>query len=236
MATPGLHDHDDEDTRFNLPTAPPSADSFDQSTTLAGSGGDGDKKNVRFMGPDGAPLSPAQTFVSVDSFDTPDAPPPSTFAPSPTKDNFSQNITRPRGDSNNATTPTATNGRARTDSSATVSGSGPHPAIGGTTRPRSDSASRPAAPSHGISAVPPPPPPSLASYPSAPPRGNGLGLTSPPPSAPPASAVPGPTIVPNRKQLEQIQKHAKWAISALDFDDYETARTELRKALGMLGG
>lgn len=33
-----------------------------------------------------------------------------------------------------------------------------------------------------------------------------------------------------------IQKHAKWAISALNYDDFDTARKELRAALGMLGG
>ena len=39
-----------------------------------------------------------------------------------------------------------------------------------------------------------------------------------------------------RKQTEQTQKHARWAISALEFDDVETARSELRKALAVLGG
>ncbi|GAA6012056.1 hypothetical protein JCM10207_005112 [Rhodosporidiobolus poonsookiae] len=33
-----------------------------------------------------------------------------------------------------------------------------------------------------------------------------------------------------------VQKHAKWAISALNYEDFETARSELRKALAMLGG
>lgn len=32
-----------------------------------------------------------------------------------------------------------------------------------------------------------------------------------------------------------MQKHARWAISALEFDDPETAKKELIKALEMLG-
>jgi vacuolar protein sorting-associated protein VTA1 len=44
-----------------------------------------------------------------------------------------------------------------------------------------------------------------------------------------------PTPKPTRKTVEQCQKHARWAISALEFDDPETARNELRKALALLG-
>ena len=40
---------------------------------------------------------------------------------------------------------------------------------------------------------------------------------------------------PSRKTVEQCQKHARWAVSALEFDDPETARAELRKALALLG-
>jgi vacuolar protein sorting-associated protein VTA1 len=63
---------------------------------------------------------------------------------------------------------------------------------------------------------------------------NGLGLTSPAPSAPPQAAT-APPAVPTRKQTDQAQKHAKFAVSALDYDDYATARLELRKALALLG-
>lgn len=38
-----------------------------------------------------------------------------------------------------------------------------------------------------------------------------------------------------RKQIEQTQKHARWAISALEFDDVDTARLELKRALALLG-
>ncbi|GAA5975192.1 hypothetical protein JCM11641_004389 [Rhodosporidiobolus odoratus] len=65
----------------------------------------------------------------------------------------------------------------------------------------------------------------------------------PPASAPPLSPAPAPA--PARMQgtesydpatVAKVQKHAKWAISALDYEDWETARGELRKALGILGG
>lgn len=45
----------------------------------------------------------------------------------------------------------------------------------------------------------------------------------------------GPPRKLNRKETEQVQKHARWAISALEFDDPETAKKELIKALEMLG-
>ncbi|KAJ4165480.1 hypothetical protein LMH87_007112 [Akanthomyces muscarius] len=62
---------------------------------------------------------------------------------------------------------------------------------------------------------------------------------------PPAASVPasGPSTNPahapatniHHKDLNQAQKHAKWAISALNFDDVPTAVKELRNALAMLG-
>ncbi|KAF4505763.1 hypothetical protein G6O67_007678 [Ophiocordyceps sinensis] len=39
----------------------------------------------------------------------------------------------------------------------------------------------------------------------------------------------------NHRDLDQAQKHAKWAISALNFEDVATAVTELRNALAVLG-
>lgn len=36
--------------------------------------------------------------------------------------------------------------------------------------------------------------------------------------------------------IANVQKHARWAISALNYEDVETARKELRLALAMLGG
>lgn len=52
-----------------------------------------------------------------------------------------------------------------------------------------------------------------------------------------ASQVPAlpAEFTPSHKNIEQAQKHAKWAISALNFDDTPTAVQELRNALAMLG-
>ncbi|KHN95567.1 uncharacterized protein MAM_06624 [Metarhizium album ARSEF 1941] len=52
---------------------------------------------------------------------------------------------------------------------------------------------------------------------------------SPPPSASTAS------FTPSHKNIEQAQKHARWAISALNFEDVPTAVQELRNALALLG-
>jgi vacuolar protein sorting-associated protein VTA1 len=38
----------------------------------------------------------------------------------------------------------------------------------------------------------------------------------------------------SRAETERCQKHCRWAISALEFEDPETARAELLKALAML--
>ncbi|KAM0788760.1 hypothetical protein ACM66B_002851 [Microbotryomycetes sp. NB124-2] len=81
------------------------------------------------------------------------------------------------------------------------------------------------APSLPRQAVPPPQP--LASAARAAP-------VTPLPSAPAAAAALPDTLDPS--VVSNIQKHAKWAISALNYDDYETARKELRLALSMLGG
>lgn len=42
-------------------------------------------------------------------------------------------------------------------------------------------------------------------------------------------------LVNDQKSINQAQKHAKWAISALNFEDVPTAVQELRNALAMLG-
>ncbi|GAA5902265.1 hypothetical protein JCM6882_000487 [Rhodosporidiobolus microsporus] len=66
-----------------------------------------------------------------------------------------------------------------------------------------------------------------------------------PPSAPapPAPAASAPPQAQRREEesydpmtVAKVQKHARWAISALDYEDWETARRELRGALAMLGG
>lgn len=220
VATPGLAENDDEERHFDIgPSAPPLTPPL-RPTSANG-------KNVRFMGPDGAPLSPATTHMTVDSYDAPPGPPPSSFESPRTSPKLpSASIPppqpRPRDDSSSSNqSRSAINGTASVGTR--LNGNAPH-------RPRVDSATtRPS--NSANAAVPPPPPPSLVSYPSHPPpvaQSYGLGLISP-------STASG-SAAPTRKQIDESQKHAKWAISALDFDDIETARAELRKALATIGG
>jgi vacuolar protein sorting-associated protein VTA1 len=54
----------------------------------------------------------------------------------------------------------------------------------------------------------------------------------PPPAAPAPTQVGGPV---SEMAMAQAQKHAKWAISALNFEDVNTAVKELRAALQSLG-
>jgi len=91
-----------------------------------------------------------------------------------------------------------------------------------------------------LSPVPPPPimfpvgspPPTSAIFaPSSPPR-----VIAPPPPAP--VAVPS---LPREFELTstiiaKAQKHCRFAISSLDYEDAEQARKELRAALALLGG
>lgn len=77
----------------------------------------------------------------------------------------------------------------------------------------------------------------LTAYPSAPPL-------PPPPSAPymqvppPAPQLldtsPPPELTPGL--IAKAQKHCRFAVSALDYEDAEQARKELRAALAILGG
>lgn len=45
-----------------------------------------------------------------------------------------------------------------------------------------------------------------------------------------------PSYQPTSEDIEASQKHAKWAISALNYEDVETAILELGKSLSLLGG
>ncbi|PGH16042.1 hypothetical protein AJ79_02022 [Helicocarpus griseus UAMH5409] len=89
-----------------------------------------------------------------------------------------------------------------------------------------------------------PPPPSGAGFD----RRNSLSRPTPPTTAPPTSiqrtrpvhsvsSYPDPT--PNQgvdeDSIAAAQKHARWAVSALNFDDVPTAIKELRNALNTLG-
>ncbi len=65
--------------------------------------------------------------------------------------------------------------------------------------------------------------------------------TIPPPSIPhlvPAAVPPvaqRASVVVDDAAKAQAQKHAKWAVSALNYEDVATAIKELRKALETLG-
>ncbi|MCO5584965.1 hypothetical protein L7F22_038897 [Adiantum nelumboides] len=70
--------------------------------------------------------------------------------------------------------------------------------------------------------------------PSAPPSVSHATIN---PSAP--SIVPDPATLPSsldHKSTARVQKLAKWAVSALDYDDVETARKQLREALDICEG
>jgi vacuolar protein sorting-associated protein VTA1 len=82
------------------------------------------------------------------------------------------------------------------------------------------------------SAIPPKAPPSQ------------LGRETPDPLVIPSPALdtsaaqewaPAPTVVDPIK-IGNAQKHAKWAISALNYEDIDTAKKELRAALALIGG
>lgn len=223
VATPGVADDDGKEKRFDLnrPSPPsPSAPPLDPAQEPRSPG---DKKNVRFAGPDGAPLSPAHTHMTFDSYDAPTAPPPSN-AYSPTEPSASTGNAASNGASSSSDPAGQTRGNSSSSSSRTnTNGNGNGNGFNQT-------------PHSGV--LPPPPPPSLASAPKIPPpvaQPHGLGLSSPLPSAQPVPISAVPSAPPTRKQIEQTQKHAKWAISALEFDDVETARAELRKAMAMIG-
>ncbi|WOO84943.1 Vacuolar protein sorting-associated protein VTA1 [Vanrija pseudolonga] len=172
QATPGVLDDEDAKQLGSPAKSPPAATSPPLARSPPSQSRSPEPKSVRFMGPDGAPLSPAETFATPDIF--PEAPPPPPSVAS-----------------------------IRSPPKASV------------------------------------PPPSLprAAAPAPATRSQGLGLST----APPAPQVPvqvpqptGPARTLTRKETETVQKHAKWAISALEFDDVETARNELLKALALL--
>lgn len=55
-----------------------------------------------------------------------------------------------------------------------------------------------------------------------------------PPPPPPTAPVPPPQLTP--KQIAQAQKHCRYAISALDYEDFERAKRDLLDALKIVGG
>ncbi|KNG46604.1 duf605-domain-containing protein [Stemphylium lycopersici] len=76
-------------------------------------------------------------------------------------------------------------------------------------------------------------PPPQQQYPQAPPQ-NPYAQANPPPSQPSQQFSNGP-FRNDEDSIMLAQKHAKWAISALNFEDADTAVKELRTALRALG-
>ena len=227
VSTPGLADNGDGERHFDqsfskpLPSAPPRISPVPRSPSA-------ESKNVRFMGPDGAPLSPATTHVTVDSYDVPPVPPGSTIASSPTSPRLTSSLPPPPPTRSGTDSPPAS-GASHVNGNGSGNGNSEHH------RPRGDSSHLPSVPQVNGGPGPttiPPPPPSLAAVPSRPP-------SVPQPHGPVPSSSQNPHgIAPRvhtREQVERAQTHARFAISALDFDDHETARLELQRALRILG-
>ena len=85
---------------------------------------------------------------------------------------------------------------------------------------------------------------SPASIDVSPPSASGWTQTSPTrhsgwrgiPLAPPAPPVPAADVELTPGLIAKAQKHCRFAISSLDYEDAEQARKELRAALSLLGG
>ncbi|KAI5786357.1 Vta1 like-domain-containing protein [Peziza echinospora] len=90
---------------------------------------------------------------------------------------------------------------------------------------------------------PPPPPQNMHNYytnsPASTPAAQNYAQQPPPPQQnyynQPAPPPPPPTAAVDEESITKAQKHAKWAISALNYDDIPTAVKELRAALKVLG-
>lgn len=102
----------------------------------------------------------------------------------------------------------------------------PPPAVSHSSSPALPPALPPAAPPSQVSSPPPPQQQQPAPAPMAAPAPVPAVQQQPPP--------PPPTLV-DPAAIASAQKHAKWAISALNYDDIKTARTQLLDALKDLG-
>ncbi|KAK4167181.1 vacuolar protein sorting-associated protein vts1 [Cladorrhinum sp. PSN259] len=94
------------------------------------------------------------------------------------------------------------------------------------------------APSTVAVASPPVSPPTDPYYMNMAPTAHTARPSAPPVAPPPASYAPvqpSAAVAVDEAAMVNAQKHAKWAISALNFEDVNTAVRELRKALELLG-
>ena len=89
--------------------------------------------------------------------------------------------------------------------------------------------------SAGVPSFPPAPPAPTYYHPTSPPYVAPVPIyaSAPPPSPP---LVPSPTADLTPQLIAKAQKHCRFAISALDYEDADQARKELRLALAVLGG
>lgn len=89
------------------------------------------------------------------------------------------------------------------------------------------------------SSQPAPAPPSISPPSNSPPRQPPVQAPPPPPpqrQSPPQPPQPSPEFELTPTTIAKAQKHCRFAISALDYEDAEQARKELRAALAVLGG
>jgi len=97
----------------------------------------------------------------------------------------------------------------------------------------------PGAPSYPPGFIPSAPHPTAPPLPPSIPQSPHLPSYRP---VPPSIPQPLPVVAPlpptemTPQMIAKTQKHCRWAISALDYEDLEKARSELREALAMLGG
>ncbi|KAJ9126164.1 hypothetical protein QFC24_002437 [Naganishia onofrii] len=181
----------------------------------------GEKKEVRFAGPDGAPLSPSAAAAAgtLDS-DT-------TLDPATGSGSEGTGPEGPAGDHEQGAEMTV-----KPPVADEVEWKGKEEGEGEDATRRFPT----------IPVVPPAAPlPSAKAYniPSAPAITPSSNPAPPLPSAPSAPAPTPTAAYPTEldsKSIERCQKHARWAISALDYEDLETARKELRLALDLLEG
>ncbi|GAA6041871.1 hypothetical protein JCM8097_004519 [Rhodosporidiobolus ruineniae] len=163
-----------------------------------------------------APPPSAPDFAGVDSDEDPEPTPPSlSRAATPSVPSF---LSTPADSASSSTAPTPPPHIPETHQTSEL-----HPP---TTHLASEPPAFPSAVFPSAPSLPPAPPAPLPSSSSSRPA-------IPPPPAPVAQVQQDNFDV---MTVGKVQKHCKWAISALDYEDWETARRELRVALAMLGG
>ncbi|KXN88791.1 hypothetical protein AN958_06660 [Leucoagaricus sp. SymC.cos] len=99
--------------------------------------------------------------------------------------------------------------------------------------PRFDVSPQPASHSSPRLSIYAPPTQPTNGYSFSPPRSYPVAVPVPPPSAP--APIPSSTVELTPQLIAKAQKHCRFAISSLDYEDAEQAKKELRAALTLLG-